>query len=395
MEFTARARKNALIRFMKSFKESFKPNIPFQDMFAKQYIAKGVEGEVYKATFTNNFTFILKTVNLEKIQNSKDICKVFLNKKPNQVYKEFLSTKSFKNPSLIELISQMLTNQLVLQKICPHFSMNYYWVFENKTLFTCNEYANFEDFHSWAQKKHSDLIWFNALFQIMTGLISIKQYFNMLHTDFHTKNILVQKVVPGGYWTYTIDNFKYYVPNLGYVFLIHDFGFAWIPNTMQIKWHYSDTLSYITKTGMNYYDISTWLHNVRNTKSYKVPQYFSSIISQIFSQDDIKYILSKQYYQDQLDHHTQINKDYLKYKLETYPNIKESYTGTKTTLVDKLYSLFYNPKYASSPEFEIHHVKYSNKDFHTKNTFKLESYSLDKNFDKSKLPKSFQKLVKQ
>lgn len=395
MDFTTRARKHLLINFMKNLKETITTNKPFHNHFTNNFIAKGVEGEVYKSSFSNGFTFVLKVMNLNKIQNSKDICKVFLNQSPYDVYKEFLSIKSFKNPSLIELISQTLTNQLVLQNICPHFSMNYYWEFENKTLFTCNEYANYEDFHSWAQKKHSNEIWFNALFQIMVGLIAIKTYFNMTHTDFHTKNILVQQVTPGGYWTYTIDNFKYYVPNLGFIFLIHDFGFAWIPNTMYIKWHYSDTLKYITKTGINYYDLSTWLHNIRNTKSYKVPPYFASVLSQVFSDDDIKFVLSKQYYQDQLDYHTQIDKKYLEQKLQSYPNITTSYHGTNTTLIDKIYALFYNPTFASSEEFNINTIKYSNKAFHTQNSFKLESYSVNKRFDKTKLPKLFQKLIKQ
>lgn len=212
-----------------------------QSMFTKRILSSGVEGKVYKSSFINKTQykhkkvrsrvghFAIKALYLKRIRDRKFINKDMLDTTPANVHNIFYSNRSFTKPSLIEALSFVLTNQLVSQKICPHFVLNYHWDYKANTIRLYNEYATYGDFKTWSKGEHSVELWMNALFQISMGILAIKRYFNMLHTDLHAGNILVHKVQPGGYWTYILDKKRYYLPNLGYIFLLSDFGFAWIP----------------------------------------------------------------------------------------------------------------------------------------------------------------------
>lgn len=400
MEFTVRKRKHKFINFMKNLKhDTIKSSIQFNkfdfyDLFPnKILLAEGVEGTIVQTKFSDpiyfNDTIILKKINLSKKEKT-------LKKLPvDEIYKKLLSTESFKNPVFIEILSDTLVNQFILQKICPNFTMNYYWDFsKSQNLIISNEFANFSDFDSWAQQKHSDEIWFNALFQISIGILAIQKYFNMVHSDLHTGNILVQKVKPGGYWVYNINNFKYYVPNYGYVFLLHDFGFAWIENTMFVDWHYDDTLQYITKHGWYFYDIYTLIQVILKTSYYKVPKNFKNFIQEVFS-DEFLYIFSKDYYQNLLSYSNKKQKVKIQSFLNEYPDIKTSFEGNKINLLDKIFTIYYDqtllkPNLISIYEKILTNINYSKK---IKDSFKIESYSLNKNFDKSKLPKNLMSIV--
>ena len=48
----------------------------------------------------------------------------------------------------------------------------------------------------------------------------------------------IQIVKPGGYWTYILEGKKYYLPNLGFVVLLNDFGFSLIPNKLYLTWYH-------------------------------------------------------------------------------------------------------------------------------------------------------------
>uniref|UniRef100_A0A6C0H6T6 Protein kinase domain-containing protein n=1 Tax=viral metagenome TaxID=1070528 RepID=A0A6C0H6T6_9ZZZZ len=346
-------------------------------------LATGAEGKVYLAIFKRPRymydSVVIKEINLTKIRNKKNISQLVLNSSPDNLYRLFLSEHGFNKPSFTEIICQTLTNQLVFQHICPHFSLNFYWDFVHKNqeliLYTINEYANFQDFHQWARKQHSFQEWLNALFQIMVGLSCLNRYFDMIHSDFHTGNILVQKVPPGGYWVYTIDNFKYYLPNLGFVLLIHDFGFAWIPNKLiPVDFHCKETLRYITRYGRHYYDLQCIIEFLFDSGyKYKVPEAFRKLINTQFPDDELEYVLSRRYYQRYPDHYSEI--------LTWYPNIKTDYKGTGTTLADKIYQIFYNNEATTLRHKPI-------------NGLKIENYSLDKAFNKDKLPINLRRLLR-
>ena len=369
-----------------------------QSMFNKKKISSGIEGTVYKSNFKNTGYkggykggylykrirslvgfFAIKTINLKRIQQQKNIHETMLNTLPENVYKLFYSTDSYNKPSLIEIISNTLTNQLVFQKICPHYILNYNWDYHNNKIRLYNEYATHGDFYSWSKGEHSDELWYNALFQIMVGLLAIKRYFNMIHTDFHLGNILVNKVTPGGYWVYKIDGHNFYLPNLGFVFLLSDFGFAWIPNKLQIPWHYTNTLRFITTRGIHFYDILTFITSI---KKLSLPQKFSKTLLENFKQNT-HLVFKRTYYKKRLDYYkSKSNNKSKKYndKIKYYNEIVKNYPKYKNvknnTLVTKIFDIFYNQ------------YKYK-----TKHEKCIEKYSLDKRFVKNKLNKVFQKLI--
>jgi hypothetical protein len=400
MDFTVTQRKNAFVDFMQAFESEylsqdsrgkfvFKSSI---DMFNKTLLSAGSEGTVYITQFKKISTppVILKQLDLASIAETKLISKGILNGSPDKVYKLFLTHTAFKKPSLIELIAQTLTNQLVLQNITPHFVMNYYWDYKKPFLNSYNEKADL-DFHSWANQQHSDEEWFNALFQIMVGLAAMQRYFKILHTDFHAGNILVKKVTPGGYWVYTIDNFRYRVPNLGYVFLINDFGFSWIPKKLYVGWHVRDTLQYVTEHGKHFYDIS---HFVTHLSIYNLPTSFKAFLKAAFSTDELSTVMSSRYYEkkwkeyvDSGDANTKKAQLILGH-LKKYPRISRRYLGPRLTIADKIYSIFYRGDFLTGSIDKS--SLYSRRNTRSQ---KIGSFSLDKELDTSKLPANFKHVV--
>lgn len=370
------------------------------DLFNTQYLSEGAEGRVVLAEFKRpRYMFgkvSIKQIDLGKIRKTKEIDSKILRATSQELYDLFFSSDAFTNASLIEIISQTLTNQLIIQRICPHFSLNYYWDYDQptKTINNFGEYANGGDFYTWAKGEHSSEVWFNALFQIMVGLYAMKTYFNMIHADFHTRNILVHRVAPGGYWKYTIGGKKYYVPNLGYVFLLHDLGFAWIPDKLYVKWHVKATLKYITQIGMQFYDISMLIEEILESSRFRVPPSVRYFLQNAFRPNETSYVMTKRYYQ--------LNSDTYKHILRDYPDIQRSYAGSGTTLGDKIHEIFYGN------EMQTMLVTQSRKDKETnfgvtdfafnyriklKSQWQIESFVLDKTFNREKLPKHLRQFV--
>ncbi len=148
-----------------------------------------------------------------------------------------------------ELAAYMLATILALSKICNNLPLTYKYTlckrchFVNKKvkgnpnkqcILVINEYAE-GDLKSYLQKSH---LWSlslvnNCVFQIAAGLYAMEKYFRgMTHNDLHYGNVLVHEIARGGYWEYKIDGKRYYLPNLGYVFVLWDFGMVDIPGRL-------------------------------------------------------------------------------------------------------------------------------------------------------------------
>jgi len=178
----------------------------------------------------------------------KELCtavkKMYLENRQARHLKKPYTIQALKYENFIELASMKLTNELVLQKICPHFVLNYHsestprqgvcndiYPYASKYY---NEYIdNVQLYTEWVKKQHTISQWYNAYFQITVAIFCLQRHLNMIHLDLHSDNVLVRTVKPGGYWKYTINKVDYYVPNLGYIFYINDFGHAWIPSNLQ------------------------------------------------------------------------------------------------------------------------------------------------------------------
>ena len=404
MESTVDIRKNDFIQFMKNVEHmydikkgyKYRYNTILKMTTNKKKIAKGIEGEVYSVNFKINEhfdkKFVIKHVDLLSIQETKDISKRELNTTPDKVYKLFMTNDVLNKPSLIEMIKFTLTNRLIFQKICPNFALNYYWEYNDNNIYLFNEYINGGNFYSWANEIHNNQEWFNALFQIMFALAVIKRKFNMIHCDLHIKNILVQKVKPGGYWIYILNGVKYYVPNLGYIFLLYDFGFSWIPNKLYIRWLYEDKLKHVTNNGMEFYDLSTFFENIFDTNA---PNYFKSQIKRFFTIQEMTRILEKKYYQKKYKNakHDKSNASFLKLEkfLEVYPETSKKYS-THKTIAGKIHDIFSKNNFETTNEFDTDELVYTTIK-HNSGEF-IEEYNIDTKIDKSKIPDNFKFLIR-
>lgn len=280
MEFRISNRKRHYINFYKDVNEMLEKSknkesdeINIQDempsniykLYPGEKIAQGAEGTVYLSHTKNIQNLIIKDIDLNAIFVKKGLNKNILNKNPLQIYELFYKIKKNSNmPSIIETICYTLTNQLVFQNICPHFGLNYYWEYTNNKvgnkpnnkIIYYNEYANYSTFFEWAKVSRSQQEWMNLLVQIIISIICMQKYFNIVHGDLHSLNILIYKVQAGGFWKYIIDDKEYIIPNLGWVVLLTDFGFAYIAGKVYIKWYYDQHIKVLSKKQRIFYDFN-------------------------------------------------------------------------------------------------------------------------------------------
>jgi hypothetical protein len=224
MENNVTRRKVLFNKFVKGLTNNKKINLIKTDL-----LGRGFQGVVYKYCDKRLCTAVKK---------------MYLENRQARHLKKPYTIQALKYENFIELASMKLTNELVLQKICPHFVLNYHsestprqgvcndiYPYASKYY---NEYIdNVELYTEWVKKQHTISEWYNAYFQITVAIFCLQRHLNMIHLDLHSDNVLVRSVKPGGYWKYTINKVDYYVPNLGYIFYINDFGHAWIPSNFQ------------------------------------------------------------------------------------------------------------------------------------------------------------------
>jgi hypothetical protein len=117
--------------------------------------------------------------------------------------------------------------ELVLHKISQNVPIiyNYLECFHQHRIIFYNELAT-GNFIDWCYEQHSVHEWESFLFQFWSGVYVLQKHLKLVHHDLRLTNVLFHKIKPGGYWKYIIENESYYLPNLGYVFIIWDFGSA-------------------------------------------------------------------------------------------------------------------------------------------------------------------------
>ena len=92
------------------------------------------------------------------------------------------------------------------------------------TYYQINELAS-GDFMNYRVKYCDDYIFLsNAITQIYISLMFFHKYINAHHNDAHGGNFLFHKIKPGGYFHYNIYGKDYYLENIGYLWVIWDFG---------------------------------------------------------------------------------------------------------------------------------------------------------------------------
>lgn len=149
-----------------------------------------------------------------------------------------------------EMAAYIVCTTLVMAKICPNLPVlyKYFWcpnckfvnkAIKGKTVRPCllvvNELADYDLKTFIKNKLHvwNPALVDNCVFQIAAGLYSLKKFYNMTHNDLHMGNVLVHEIPAGGYWHYKIDGKNYYIPNMGYLFVLWDFGMVHIPDKIK------------------------------------------------------------------------------------------------------------------------------------------------------------------
>lgn len=229
----------------------------------KNILGEGTQGKVYSYCEDSNSNSCIT------------VKKIYMDNTESKYINKIYSKQALKKNVFIELFCNKLINKLLIENVSPNFIFFYNNYFEERegicwedypyVSYFYNEYIDdAETFLEWIYKKKSLKLLYNAFFQIVTGLYAAQNNFGLMHLDLHAENILVKKIKKGGYFKYIIDNIEYNVPNLGYLFLINDYGFAWIPKTKNNK--------------DREYDINFILNDVKDVCPPKIT-------------DDIKYIV--------------------------------------------------------------------------------------------------------
>ena len=319
MDVNIKKRKKLYDFFKKSIDKNLDMNLdPLESLIKKNVLGKGGQGVVYKYCLSKPSSYCTA------------VKKMYLDTKVSKYIKDIYNEKAYKEGLYIELSSMQLTNQLILQKICPNYILNYHFSYKERdgicndiypyTMYFYNEFIdNSEVYTEWVKKVHKIEMWYNAYFQITIAIYALQRHFNMTHLDLHSDNILVVKVKEGGHWIYEIDGIKYYVPNLGYIFYINDFGHAWVPNIFTswfIRQRYNSKRIYKNFDIMNLFrstiQFSTSPKSFKKhirylIKELKGDREFTTLISEIWDNYKIKISHSKLIDSFNLDKNIKVN----------------------------------------------------------------------------------------
>lgn len=221
MEFNIKVRKDLFDKFSKDF--------DYTSLQKKDVLGQGGQGKVYSYCKQKYCTAVKK---------------IYIEAGQSKYLTEPFSKRALLHGTFIELASMQFLNQLVLNNVCPNYILHYKWNFKKRTgicddiyphtVYFFNEYIdNSQTFTKWINEQRDSDLLYNAYFQIIYAIYTLQHRLNMTHLDLHSDNVIVKKVKAGGYWKYTINDTVYYVPNMGYIFYINDFGHAWIPNVLK------------------------------------------------------------------------------------------------------------------------------------------------------------------
>jgi len=166
-------------------------------------------GIVYLTTSTDNYKFATKLTPVS-FHNYNEI--VIATKLSNITIKD-------KSPHFLIIYKVMSCDNKLHLAALPNLIKN------NDYLISVNELVsgNFKNFL--LDYNTSSQLIANALQQILLAVLSFHHFTGgAFHNDCHYKNFLFHKIRPGGYFHYNIYGTDIYVKNLGYIWMIWDFG---------------------------------------------------------------------------------------------------------------------------------------------------------------------------
>lgn len=130
--------------------------------------------------------------------------------------------------------------------------------------------------HKYLQQNSFDIIeWKSLLFQLFFTMALIqKEIPHFVHNDLTPKRIHLKKVPKGGQFVYTINNIKYYVPNIGYIIKVlpsvYSYSKTVYDNTIVHEGWIQASLG-IHPDNSQFYDIHSFCNHLYFTKN--TPEY--------------------------------------------------------------------------------------------------------------------------
>lgn len=124
---------------------------------------------------------------------------------------------------IIPVIEKTLYDKSVLQGIKEFLKSGNYNVYVNEL--AKGDLKSFFDLYDELGSDITQTMLLNAVAQIIMSIASLHNI-GISHNDTHYGNFLYHKIKPGGYIKYTIKDKTYYVENLGYLWVIWDFGIS-------------------------------------------------------------------------------------------------------------------------------------------------------------------------
>lgn len=255
-------------------------------------LGEGSYGKVYLAD-DNKFSFVCKII-------------------PNKPY------NLLENEIVIKL------SNLVINQINPNFPITYKTIkcdeiqnstdypsniINQKYFVMINELCNGDlyDFIYNNDYLKNDQFLLNNIQQQILSVFAFHYYTKYIHNDIHMGNFLFLKINPGGYLNYKVFGKNIYVKNLGYLWILWDYGLVKeITNKNDILYDYENVfLNYIkkNKSGRLYNDIeinNDIYYNILDIYDYIINLYGNSYNNEMTSNMFFEYLLSKNMFFDKI-----------------------------------------------------------------------------------------------
>ena len=243
-------------------------------------------------------------------------------------HKERLHMYDTRFPVWRELKSLEMVTNLVKQRIIPNLPILYgHYICNNCSyqnpqiinkeykmcLLLLNELAD-TDLRSWIIKYSKETVsnqdrnttWTNIFFQIWVVLYAVQSHYQMVHHDLHWGNLLINYIKSGGHWIYIIEGIKYYIPNVGIMLKLWDFGKCF--SVTNFRYH-AEEIEFQNYSSVHKHDISfgadiSKIHNINRwikdiseiTNKGVMPAHIEKMIQKIRQKgDNTPNVLLKKY----------------------------------------------------------------------------------------------------
>lgn len=157
----------------------------------------------------------------------KDLC---FSIKSMNIYEFFLKKENIMNTRFNrwrEIQVLKWSTELILAKKTQNLPLFYdyqiCWNKEMSFLLLYNELAD-GTFKKWSLTSHNTNEWRNFLVQYLYVVYLMQKKYSFVHNDLTWDNILFLKTDANKTWKYSIDDIEFYVKDMGYVFVLWDFG---------------------------------------------------------------------------------------------------------------------------------------------------------------------------